>query len=723
DDGNRVKTMNIVTRPDRRVGQFGKIMAGMGSQDRYSAGGNYTYRHEGTRFTVIGMTNNVNQQNFSMQDITGVMGGGEGRRRGGRGGDNNFYIGSNNGNTVTNALGLDYNGEWFSKADVRASYFHNSTDNALNQFTSREYILGGSANQLNRQDFESDSKNFNHRINFRMEYEIDSMNSFSFRPDISFQEFNRSRVSLSETLLGTGEALNNSQSNNLSDNSGYRLNGQLTYRHRFQKPGRTISLNLDGSSNTSRSASNNNSLNRFFEEEEESRLDTINQLGNSRSGGWGFSTRIAYTEPLGTYSRLQANYSLRNTQNSSERVTYDYLAATGQYELLNTGLSNEFLNDYYYSRAGLGYQYRKEAFSFDFGLDFQAASIENKQVFPENFQTGRSFSSWLPEASLSYEFGESRRLRLQYRSNTNPPSISQLQNVVDNSDPLNIRSGNPGLEQEFSHDLSLRYSSFDRKTERHFFAFLSADVSGNKVVNSTFIASGDTVIAGGIVLGKGAQYTRPENISGFYALRSHASYGMPVEKLKIRLNFNTGLSHTHDVGFLNHGLTWSDSYGINQGMSINSNISEKINFGAGTNFNYNLVRNNQQPELNQNYFSQNISLNGTWIFWKGLRMSTDLNYNYNRGLSEGYDQRFLLWNASIGKKLLKKQNAEVLLSAFDLLNSNTSIVRNVTERYIEDSQTNILRQYFMLSFNYNLRSFGGVKPGPGGFMEGPGRQR
>src|SRR5690606_33309187 len=107
DDGNRIKTMNIVTRPDRRVGKFGRMNAAMGNQDRYSLSGNYNYRNGGNRYTVIGMTNNVNQQNFSNQDLPGVMGG-SGRGRG----SSDFYIGNRNGNTVTNALGVDFNAEW-----------------------------------------------------------------------------------------------------------------------------------------------------------------------------------------------------------------------------------------------------------------------------------------------------------------------------------------------------------------------------------------------------------------------------------------------------------------------------------------------------------------------------------------------------------------------------------------------------------------------------------
>ncbi|WP_132129557.1 TonB-dependent receptor [Anseongella ginsenosidimutans] len=715
DDGNRIKTMNIVTRPDKRVGQFGRMNASLGNQDRYSAGGNYNYRNGGNRYTVIGMTNNVNQQNFANQDLLGVMGGGGGRGRR----NNDFYIGSRNGNTVTNALGVDFNGEWLEDTDISGSYFYNSASNNLDQFTNREYILGKNTNQLNQRESGSESRNFNHRVNLQVEYEIDSMNSISLRPNLSFQDHNSHRTSYSETMLSTGEALNNSRSNNFSDNSGYRFDGGMTFRHRFQKRGRTISMNIDASSNTNRSLSNNNSLNLFYKNGVENRLDTIDQLGNSESGGWGFTSRISYTEPLGEYSRLRTNYSLRNTESSSEREIYDYLVATGQYELLNTDLSNEFLNDYMYHRAGLAYQYSKEKFSVDFGMEYQHAHIENRQVFPEVFDAGRSFSSILPEASLSYEFAERQRLRLSYRTDTDAPSISQLQNVIDNSNPLNIRSGNPDLKQAFAHNFSLRYNSFDRETEQHFFASFSADFSNNRIVNSTFIASGDTTIDGHIVLGKGARFSRPENINGFYALRSHASYGKPIEALKLNVNLNTGLSHTHDVGFLNRESTWSNSYGINQGVSLHSNISENINFGAATNINFNITRNDRQAELDRNYFSQNVSVYGTYIFWKGLRVSTNFNYNYNKGYADGYDERFLLWNASVGKSFLKKENAEIRLSAYDLLNNNTNISRNVTERYIEDSRSNTLQQYFLLSINYHLRSFGSGgegfrRGGPGG---------
>ncbi|HYH56813.1 MAG TPA: TonB-dependent receptor, partial [Anseongella sp.] len=436
------------------------------------------------------------------------------------------------------------------------------------------------------------------------------------------------------------------------------------------------------------------------------RLDTTDQLNNASSGGGGFNTRVTFTEPVSEFSRLQANYRFRNTSRYAEREAYDYLAATGQYDLLNMDLSNRFRNDYLYQEAGMEYQFRKDDFLLELGADYQLADSRNHQLFPEEEKARRSFHSVLPEASLRYNLSKDRRLRFSYETDTDPPSIRDLQDVIDNSSPLNIRAGNPDLKQEFRHDLSLEYSSVDRETSRHFSASFSADIASNQIVSSEFIAREDSLIAEGIVLGKGARFSRPENVNGYYSLRSHISYGIPVEALKLNVNLNTGLRHVHDVGLQNRAAIYSDSYGFHQGVSVYSNINENVEFGLRTRINYNIVRNSREGELNYNYFSQDISADASYIFWKGLHLASNIGYRYNRGLSAGYDQGYLIWNAFIGKKILKQQNAEITLSAYDLLNNNTSIDRNVNERYVEDTQTNILKQYFLLSFSYHLRKFG-----------------
>jgi hypothetical protein len=278
---------------------------------------------------------------------------------------------------------------------------------------------------------------------------------------------------------------------------------------------------------------------------------------------------------------------------------------------------------------------------------------------------------------------------------------------------LNITGGNPNLKQEFRHAFSLHYNSVNRESGANFSVGVNGELTNNRIVNSTIIAAIDTFILDNVLLGKGAQFTRPVNVNGYYSVRANSSFGIPIEALKINLNANTTVHHNRDVGILNELVTHTNTFGINQRIGINSNISRKIIFSLSYSGNYNMVRNNSNRDLSNNSYNQQIRNDITYIFWKGLRVASSLNYRYNTGLAAGYDQSFLLWNASIGKKLFKKEQAEITLTAFDLLNSNTQITRNITERYIEDSQSNILQQYFLLSFTYNLRQFGGGGGGRG----------
>src|SRR5690606_18738646 len=180
--------------------------------------------------------------------------------------------------------------------------------------------------------------------------------------------------------------------------------------------------------------------------------------------------------------------------------------------------------------------------------------------------------------------------------------------------------------------------------------------------------------------------------------------------LKMNLSFNTGVFHTRDIGLLNNEVTYSNSSGINQRVSINSKISQKIIFSLSYNGSYSMVRNNLNPDLSYNFYNQNLRNDFTFIFWKGVRTASTLSYNYNTGLTNDDSQSFVLLNASVGKKFLKRQEAEITLTAYDILNTNTNLTRDISDQYIEDRESNMLNQYFIVSLTYNLRKFGGGAP-------------
>ena len=135
DDGNSVKAINVVTREDRRNGQFGRVYAGYGTDDRYQAGGAVNFFNKNRRISVVGLFNNINQQNFSSSDMLGLSGGNSGRGGGmGRGGSGNFQTGQQNGITKTNALGLNYSDLWGKKLETSGSYFFNNNTNWFSFF-------------------------------------------------------------------------------------------------------------------------------------------------------------------------------------------------------------------------------------------------------------------------------------------------------------------------------------------------------------------------------------------------------------------------------------------------------------------------------------------------------------------------------------------------------------------------------------------------------------
>jgi hypothetical protein len=698
DDGERAKVLNIVTKPDRRRGFFGKAAGGYGNMDRYNTGGSFNAFEEDRRFSFNVVSNNVNQQDFSMENLAG----GDtntGNRRG-RGGTDGSGLRS------TNNIAANFNNEWNKQLKLNGNYSFNSTNSTVVSLLNREYLVGNRSNQLSIQNQESYGRNKNHRANFRVEYDPDTLTSVSFRPNLGYQKSSFDQFSNNRTSLETSEPVNASVRNNENDRQNFNISGNFSIRRRLNDRGRTLSLNVDGNVNSNKGLAYNLSMNEFYEDYLLDRIDTVNNQNHTRSDGNGVSGRLAYTEPLGGKSRLQANYSLRNTNDYSNRETFEYLAETGQFDELNERLSNEFRNEYIYHSAGAGYLFSTEKLRFDAGLNFQHASLQNQRSFPNQSETARDFQSYLPNAGLTYRFSKQKDLEFNYNTATNAPNINQLQDVVNNQNSLNVREGNPDLKQEYGHRFALRYKTVNPASGFNFAANLHADFSNDRIVNSTFLADQDTLLGSGVLLGKGGRFTRPENVDGYYNMRANGSIGIPLKKLKLNVNMNGGVFYRQEVGLLNDERTYSNSTGINQRLSVHSRISEKLIFSFSYSGNYNVVTNNLNPELSYNFYNQNLRNDFTVLFWKGMKVSSTLSYYYNTGLTSDDSQKFVLWNASLAKKFFKRQEGELALSAYDLLNSNTNVSRNISDQFIEDRQSNILNQYFILSFTYHLRKFG-----------------
>ena len=737
DDGNTSKSINIVTKANMRNGQFGRVFAGYGTDNRYAAGGNATLLHNNRRISLVGNFNNTNQQNFSQQDLLGVTsnaqrGGGGGGPRGGGGGprggggnrpggggnqgggnnggfgnNGNFLVGQQAGINKTNAAGINYSDIWNPKLTVTGSYFFNGTDNATNEIANTQYLNNTSIISSIVDTTTSHSRNTNHRLNMRLEYRIDSSNQIIITPNLSFQNNSTERRIGTQTFFPESNAVLQTYNQSLANSTriGNNLNNTILYRHSFPKRGRTLSINLNTSYNKRTGESYVSTFNRAFMT---STLEdtSSNRFTDQNSRGSQISPNIAYTEPLGLNSQLQINYNPSFSKSVSNQQTFAMDPGTREYSRFLDNFSNVFESKTNAQNAGLSYRYGNRDRQISFGASYQHTNLISEQTFPIKVSVDKSFDNILPNAMIRYKVSTRSSFRLFYRANVNQPSVTQLQGVLDPTNAPVYTIGNELLNQQYMHVMSTQYTFTNTTKGLLLVGNVFYQAARNFIASASYTPIKDTVVQGE-TLSAGSRLTKPINLNGYRSFRSFLTFAVPVKLIKSNLNLNGGYTVQDIPGLSNNILNTTKNKTFTLGMVVASNVSQYVDFTISYSDNFNnVVSNNVKSTTTTDYFQHLASMQMNLLSRNGWFFQNDLTNQYYNGLSAGFNQSYFLWNMSAGKKLLKDRKGELKLSVFDLLKQNKSITRNVTADYIEDVQNQVLRQYFMLTFTYNLRNFG-----------------
>ena len=722
DDGNSVKALNIVTKSGLKNGQFGRVYAGVGTDNRYAGGGNVSTFSGDRRISIVGNFNNVNQQNFGSQDLLGVtssggnrgggnFGGRGGNRGGGRGGGGgnfgggeNFQVGQQSGISKTNALGINFSDKWGKKIDVSGSYFFNNSDNVNDNTSRTETRLNADTTLFNNQSSLSQSKNYNHRINLRFEYKIDSSNSIMITPSLNFQRNSSRSASFENSLYNFDDTLNTAASERNVLRNGYNLRNNVLYRHSFPKRGRTFSASFNTTFNKNDGETYSNAEYRFFENAGV-RDSLQNQFMDNPTNGYSLSGNLSYTEPLSAKSQLQFNYSPSYSKNSADQQTFEFDAQGGKYTTFKEALSNKFDNTTVTHNGGITWRLGNSRDNqFAAGISLQHSTLESERIFPTVSRVDQSFTNLLPNLMWSKKIAARSNIRVFYRASTNFPSVTQLQDVVNNTNELRKSVGNPDLKQSYNHFLSGRYTFTNTLKGQSFFANIFLQAQQNYITNATYIAQQDSVIQAGSLLKKGAQLTKPINMDGYKSFRSFFTFSQPVKFIKSNINLSTGLSYSKFPVLINNVKTTTDNFTYSGGIVLASNISEYMDFNLSYNVNFNNTKSSLSDD--NKYVNQSAGIQTNFLTKSGWFLQNDISNQSYTGMSDGFNQSYWLWNAGIGKKFLENKAAELKLSVFDLLKQNQSISRTVEANYIEDTQSRVLRQYFMLTFTYSLKNFG-----------------
>lgn len=688
DDGDEARTINIITKPDSKRAQFGRTSGGYGSDDRYELGANVNFFNDDRRITVTGMSNNVNAVSYSADP------------------NSQDEVRTQNGIINTNNIGVQFSNEWNDKLEVSGSYHYSHRNNEGASQLTREYILPSDSGQIYDQSNTQDNLNQDHRFNLRVEYEMDDRNKFIFKPRISLVN-DQNNTSMDGATALNANPINETSNKRSNDHQNNDYSGSLLYSHKFDKKGRSLTINTHGGYHTNTDLSYRTGHNIFYNENAPTTED-LNQKSTLARTGISWSARGSFTEGFGDRSMIELEYGIGNRIDDSDKLLYDiYEDPDGPNDelRLDTSLSNTFESYYISQEIELGYQYKIENFKAQAELEYEHVSLQNNQFFPAPFVNDRTVSAFLPTLRLDYEWTKNKNVELNYYTWTGKPSIGQLQSVINDANPLRLSTGNPDLDPTYTHRLRMRFKARNPENEHSFYAGASSRITEDYIANSTFIAEEYTPITDDIALEKGSQLVKPVNVDGYWNLWAYANYGLPLKFIQSNFNVWSAAGLTRRPGVINETSNLSKSTGLRAGISLSSNISDKIDFNISTRSSYNFVDNTLRPQLNNRYFNQRSRIRADWIIWKGLTYRTDISHRMDSGLSDGYNNNVLLVNMSLGKKIMKQNLGEISLKVYDLFNENNNISRNINELYIEDRQNTVLQQYFMLNFTYNIRHF------------------
>lgn len=736
DDGQSQRTMNFVLRDQRA--KFGKLYAGGGDQDRYQAGGNASFIHGATRVTLIGMSNNINQRNFSLQDLFGgggggpritTFGGGGGGPRGGGGqtirfgggggfggggafDPSSFLVNQQQGISTTHSGGVNYAGQWTRKLAVTASAFLNYTDTRNLQTLTRQYLPPQDSTAFYDQDAITDGHNGNQRVDARFEWTIDSLNSVIFQPRLYFQNTTSGSDANAANTSALDALLSASRGATTDANDGNNLSNRLTLRHRFAKRGRNVSADINVGHTLRDGNGSQNSFSDYYQGTTVS--DTVDQQTTAHSVTNSYSTRIAYTEPITKSLQAQAIYNPSGTHSTSDARGFDFDPITGAYAVPESALSNSYTSRNAIQNGGIAALYTHHLWKLLTNVSFQRQGLRSEQTFPGSDVIDRDFDNWLPSMILTGSFSNRRNLRLAWNTSTTTPSIGQLQNVVNNSNPLSLSTGNPALKPAYNHSVSLRLSEADPSRSRSKFLFMNVARSADPIANSTFTAPFDTTV-GGIFLGRGTQLTRPKNLDESWNGNLFGVWSRPLSKLKSILSLNGGLTYTRTPTEINTATNIASTYAIRPGVVLSSNISPNLDFTVSYWCTYTISNNTLTTSNTGDYFTHSAGLRLNQVVGRGIVLRQEVNHNLTTGVPTAYGQDVLLWNMTIGKKFLKDDRGEFRITTSDVLRQNRSVNRSVTETYVQDSRDQALGRYVQAVFTWSFRS-GLPAPGAGGRM-------
>ena len=736
DDGEEETVLDLTVKKGMNRGFFGNVDAAAGTEDRYSGKLLANYFQDKKQFTVIGSMNNVNDESFP-------GGGGGGRWR------------SNNGLTSVKMGGFNFATET-PKLEASGSVNFNYKDQDVVSKSSSETFVSTErssfANALNQ----NRNKTTKVTADFRIEWKPDSLTNLMFRPRFSYGDkdnatyersytFNTDPGLTTDEVLGTEDitslvpeanVVNSVVRNALSKGDDVTVGGTMLFNRRLGKAGRNLTFrgqfNYTNSSSEQFSASQTD----YFQQTadladagtQERMQDIIRRYIDTPTKNYSYSARLAYSEPIFKGGYLQLGYNFQYKRSDTDNRTYNMPdewtvwgpAASAGYGELDTDLSKSAKYDYYNHQVDLTLRYMTKKLRMNAGLSFQpqTTKLSYAQGALDTLVTRHVFN-FTPTMDFRYTFSKTSQLRINYRGRSSQPSMTDMLPITDNTDPLNVRVGNPGLKPTFTNSLMMFYNTFNTEKQRGMMAHLNFQnqlnsISNRRIYNET----------------TGGYTTTPVNMNGNWSVFGMVGTNTALNDKRFTINTFTRANYQNQVSYISSKTVTA---GNDKNTMKNLSLGERLRgtfrnnwweFSLNGSIDYGHARNSYNTENNMDTYqfsyggSTNVNL--PW----NMTISTDLTQQSRRGYNlSSMNTNELIWNAQIAQNFLKGNAATLSLQFYDILRQQSNISRTISAAMRRDVEYNAIYSYCMVHFVYRLNLFGGKgaqRPSGPGFGPAPG---
>ena len=758
DDGEEETVLDLSIKKGMKHGWINQINFGIGTENRY--GGRFSIQryNDNSQFTLYGSANNVSDRGFG-------GGGGRGWGWGGSGLRASKEIGFNFG-TETDKL----------ETGGSARYRYDGSD-VVTETSAQNFVTPTGA--FSERYSASKSSNFGVNANFRLEWKPDTMTNLMFRPNVNYsrnRSFSDSRSatfsedpnkfsdetlneieSIEDQIMGgngagsVDEQLQNlvdiavntnvSRSQNYSENKN--ANGSLQFNKRLSDNGRNVTVRVNGglgeSASKQISASN---IAYATPKEDGTKSESNNRYYNTPAQNHNYSAQLTYSEPIADRVYLQFSYRYNYSYSKNDRAAYiydsdaykdlrdallvnrydvnailDYMLNAQHDQVYDNRLSQFSEYENFNHTINLQFRMVREAFNFNAGVEAlpQRTVLNYKYMGTQYPETERKVFNITPTLNFRYNFDKMSQLRITYRGYSSQPSMTNMLEITDDSDPLNIRKGNKNLEPSFSNNLRVFYNTYNAEAQRGIFSHFNFNMTNNSVSN--LVEYNENT---------GVTTTTPQNIDGNWNVFGMFGFNTALDEGKFfTLNSFTSANYGNNVGYYFDNIkkmstkSKTKQLGLNQRLEFGyrndwfeASINGNVNYNHSRN---NVVKNNDLDTWNYSY-GADMNIRLPW----GTTIATDISQNSRRGYAQAnMNTNELLWNAQISHSFLRGNALTISLEVSDILGEQSNISRVVNAMSSSDSRTNSIYQYGMLRCIYKLNIFGGKlggqsNDGPGG---------